>query len=122
VDLLGLGDQRIARARRAYTFGTPDMEAAVREASADLAVIYEDWFRGQTEPPASWVRLGRWTTSDAVSVASPTVTFFATRPEVAEALRAQVQAWTRELPEGVTAQVDLPSRSSGRMEYRPGAE
>jgi hypothetical protein len=108
VDLVGLGDQRIAVARHAYTFDSRAMDVAVRAASADVAVIYEEWFRGQTEPPSTWVPVGRWTTADAVSVASPTVTFYATRAGAAERLRASVAAWTRQLPEGVTVELSAP--------------
>ncbi len=106
VDLAGLADQRIAIARRTSRFDTAGMQAAVARASADVAVLYDSWFEGPLAPPSDWVRVGRWTATEHVTVADPTVSFYATRFEHAAALRASLRAWTPQLPSGVTATVD----------------
>ena len=106
VDLAGLADQRIAIARRASRFDTAGMRESVARASADVAVLYESWFEGPLAPPSGWVRVGHWTATEHVTVADPTVSFYATRPEHAARLQESLRAWTPQLPSGVTATFD----------------
>jgi hypothetical protein len=104
LDLLGLADLRIARARGMRIdapLSRADVERFTREAGVELAVLYEPWFEGAI--PASWVPLERWRIRDNRVCAFDTVTFFATGPEAAPGLRRALDAYRPRLPKRVDA-------------------
>ncbi len=98
VDLWGLANAEVARARRLGTYG-PDTIRSVAEANgADVAVVFERWFERFGGLPRTWVRVGKWTISDNVVCGSPVVSFFATGPEAAERLASRLRAHRGRLP------------------------
>jgi hypothetical protein len=110
VDLFGLATPEIAMLRRTGTFSTADIERITRRAGVDVAVVYEERFAGDTRLPASWTRVARWHSSEAISVAHDTVAFFAVDGESADALAAALRQFAPTLPAGVTVTFDRDPR------------
>lgn len=106
LDLLGLADLRVARAR-GMRIDAPLSREQVRRFTEDdhvsLAVLYEPWFHGAI--PEAWIPLERWRIRDNRVCAFDTVTFFATRPEAAVELRRALATYRPRLP----ARVDVLS-------------
>ena len=75
LDLWGLGNAEVARARRKHTYQVGDIDRLTREFGARIAIIYDNWFPG--EVPSTWVRVGRWTVRDNVILGGDTVSFYA---------------------------------------------
>ncbi len=98
VDLWGLANAEVARARRLGTYG-PDVIRSVTEASgADVAVVFERWFERFGGLPDTWVRVGQWTISDNVVSGSPVVSFFATRKDAVDRLASSLRSHASRLP------------------------
>lgn len=97
LDLVGLADVEVARARRTGAFDAGFVAELAARRGTTLAVVYADWFPGQL--PAHWQRLGAWTVEQPYW--GPTVTFYAVDPAAADALRAALAAFRPRLPPGV---------------------
>jgi hypothetical protein len=109
VDLIGLADREVMRARLAGEWSR-DMAGALdsvtHEHGAQIAVIYDTWFNynpvtGTAEIPAGWVRVADWTIPGNVVCGDATVTWYAVRPEEAAALRSALEKFADTLPAGV---------------------
>ncbi len=109
LDLLGLADLRVARAR-GMRIDAPLSREQVRrfteEDRVSLAVLYEPWFQGAV--PEAWIPLERWRIRDNRVCAFDTVTFFATRAEAAGELRRALAAYRPRLPARVDVLPVLP--------------
>lgn len=97
LDLVGLADVEVARARRAGAFDAGFVAGLAARRGTTLAVVYADWFPGQL--PSHWQRLCAWTVEQPYW--GPTVTFFAVDPAAADALLAALAAFRPRLPAGV---------------------
>jgi hypothetical protein len=95
---MGLAATETARARIAGSFDTGTIDRRCREGGVEMAMVYERWFTGPTELPASWTPIARWTVPEEVSVGDTIVTIFAARRESVERVRAAVHAFAPELP------------------------
>lgn len=97
LDLVGLADTEVARARRAGTFDAAFVRELANRRGISLAVVYEDWFPGQLPP--EWRRLARW------RVAEPfwgsTVSFFAVDPRDLAHWQQALERMAPLLPDGV---------------------
>jgi hypothetical protein len=102
VDLVGLAEVEVARARRAGTFDAEFVRRLTAARGVSLAVVYEDWFPEQL--PAAWVRLARWTVPQAYW--SPTVSWFATDPAHAARWREVLRGFTHALPPAVVVEFE----------------
>ncbi len=80
VDLLGLADLDVARAR-GFAIDHPLSREQVRalSAGAKVAVVYDEWFEGAI--PEEWTRVATWTIEGNRVCAFPTVAVYATGPE-----------------------------------------
>jgi hypothetical protein len=105
LDGMGLGSREPSLAAQHGRMGPGFIESWARQESASIAVIYESWWRGRL--PQSWIKIGEWTVDQKVSVAEPTVSFFATTPKEADRLQKNLMAFTPKLPEGVSANIAI---------------
>jgi len=103
VDLMGLGDREVARARRKGRLDAAFIAGLAERRGARVAVIYEEHFEGLL--PAGWQKVGEWTIPDNVVCARDRVAFFALRPEEAPTLRARLAAFAPRLPNGVRSRL-----------------
>ncbi|MDP8242682.1 MAG: hypothetical protein P9L94_01265 [Candidatus Hinthialibacter antarcticus] len=103
LDGMGLSSREPSLAAKHGRMGAAFIESWARQEGASIAVIYESWWRGRL--PESWIKVGEWTVDQKVSVAEPTVSFYAISPREAERLQKNLMDFTTQLPEGVTANI-----------------
>ena len=100
LDLWGLGLEEMRRARRHQATRAQVLEALTRSRGIAAAMIYENWF--QDVLPTDWRPVARLSLGhEPWAIDTATVTFFATAPEQARALRRQLKRFARTLPPGV---------------------
>jgi hypothetical protein len=108
LDLWGLADINVARARLAGTYGPETMAALAKARGVRIAVVYPEWFDRFGGLPAGWIQVGRWTIEDNIVCGGPTVVFYAVRPEEAKPLAEALASF----------QADLPPRVAWRIVYK----
>lgn len=101
IDLAGLANLEVARARFANNLSTADFDDITSEAGVRVAIVFDHWFKDIGLPP-TWTRVGTWTIRNARVVSSGTVAFYATSPGEARALAEHLAEFEPELPRGVT--------------------
>lgn len=97
LDLVGLADIEVARARCAGTFDAAFVRDLATRRGISLAVVYEDWFPGQLPP--EWRRLARWRVAEPFWGA--TVAFFAVDPRDEGHWQQALERMAPLLPDGV---------------------
>ena len=100
LDLEGLGDNEIARAKWAGQFGPEFIRRRTAEADTRIAIVYERWFRDSL--PLMWKRAGEWKIPRIVSAGGDTVVFFAASAADEDALEARLRMFSGQLPHDVT--------------------
>jgi hypothetical protein len=101
IDLAGLANLQVARARLAGNLSAADFDDITREAGVRVAIVYDDWFSGIGLPP-TWTKVATWKIRNNRVVGSDTVTFYATSPDEARELESHLAEFAFELPPGVT--------------------
>jgi hypothetical protein len=99
LDLMGLANSEVARAKRKGDFEIPDMQSLVTQTGARIAIIYDNWFP-KGLPPA-WIRVGRWTIPSNVIDGGDTVSFYAVNPSEAPYLAESLTGFSPRLPREV---------------------
>jgi hypothetical protein len=103
LDLWGLADGGVARARVRGQWKTEKMRAYVAASAIDVVAVYPDWFAGVGGLPRDWVPVGSWDLAGIaqVNVAKPQVFFFATSQTAAGLLKIHLNNFVPKLPPGV---------------------
>ncbi|NWF68014.1 MAG: hypothetical protein HXY40_02920 [Chloroflexi bacterium] len=98
IDVIGLANMEIARARENGTY-TPERIAEIA-APAEIAIVYDSWLR-QGVPPG-WRAVGAWRVDMPVIVlGDATITFYAVSPLAEARLAAFLADFSPRLPEHV---------------------
>jgi len=97
LDLVGLADTEVARARCSGTFDAAFVRGLATRRGISLAVVYEDWFPGQLPP--EWRRLARWRVAEPFWGA--TVAFFVVDPRDEAHWQQALERTAATLPDGV---------------------
>lgn len=100
LDFWGLADNEIARMRMQSELSPDQMRRLAAERGVEVVAIYSHWFLREKGLPEQWQLVGRWQISSEIqtNAASNAVDFFATSPAAAESLRANLQAFSQQLP------------------------
>lgn len=102
LDLWGLGNERARKARAQAAPGW--LEGLAADYKIGLAMIYEDWFRGQI--PQGWIKVAELRLAGLRVIASrDSVAFFVTSAPECRRVAAQARAFAPSLPPGVTLHV-----------------
>ena len=116
LDLVGLANIDVMRAKRRGTYSTDFIAYEAAKQRTEIALVYDSWFApkpksefGGPPLPANWVRVARWSVPDFGILGSDTVSFYAVRPDARDKLRQNLQAFAPKLPRLVTA--DRPVHS-----------
>ena len=99
LDLWGLGNAQVARARLAGRYQRPHFDQITRQARLQVAIIYHTWFTMLI--PAHWRRAGTWTIPHNVACGQDTVAFYAPSAAGARRLSRQLRAYSPSLPKPV---------------------
>ena len=75
LDLYGLDSMDVARAKLSGTFGERTIQELAASQDPEIAIVYDDWFKGQIPP--DWVQVGKWSIDENSAAANPTVTIYA---------------------------------------------
>ncbi len=108
VDLFGLADPVLARAKREGGAGSALLDSLARSRGASLAILYPEIFADRL--PAHWMRLATWTIPDNVVCARATVAWYACDSTISGDLAAELAAWAPRLPIGVEVESAASSR------------
>ena len=108
LDLWGLGDNVIARAKREGRETAEYLRERMEEKKTDFVVCYPSWFKPSVDLPESLIAVQMWQLGGNLVCASDTVAFYATSPEAAARLAAALRAYQAEVGTG-------PARSTNLM-------
>lgn len=103
LDLRGLADPVILRARLGRAFDARLIAERAASVGVAVAIVYDPWFKGSAGLPVTWTRVAQWRVGDNVVLGGDTVTFYATTAKEAVRLRAALAAFAQELPPRVEA-------------------
>jgi hypothetical protein len=98
LDLWGLANSDVMRARRARHYTPEDIDALARAHGTEVAVVYDEWFDPSGGLPPSWQRVGQWTIADNRVCGGPTVSFYGVTAGEARELAAHLREFASELP------------------------
>jgi hypothetical protein len=111
LDLWGLADLAVLRAKREGRYTSAVMDSLARARQVRLAIVYPGWLRPYGGVPPSWIETGRWTTPRNVVLGDATVSFYALSDDEADALRVHLREFGTLLPRGVRQEI-APDRGS----------
>ncbi|NIM20067.1 MAG: hypothetical protein GTO51_07410 [Candidatus Latescibacteria bacterium] len=102
LDLLGLTNIKVARARMFGEFGKNTVASFGRDFDLRIAIIYDHWFHGWGGAPSEWTKVCEWTISNNVVCGGATVSFYATDSLGASNLVENLRSYAPRLPAGVS--------------------
>ncbi len=97
LDLWGLGDNKIARAKVNREFGADVLKTRIEETRTDYVICYPSWFGDDEKLPAALIPVSSWKLENNLICGSDTVVFYGTSPEAAGKLAAAMAAYRAEL-------------------------
>jgi hypothetical protein len=112
LDLIGLGNNEVLRARREGRFTEAFIEDIARRRGVEIAIIYDDWVRA----PRTWIKVAEWhSLRRQITRAGDTVAFYATSHPAAERLAARMNTFQRTLPSSVEVRIFQSAGSTAHM-------
>ena len=100
LDLVGLSNVEVARARKRGYWGPEFLDSLARRQGVKVAAIYEDWFPYQLT--AKWKKVTSWVIQNNVICANSMVTFYAVDSTEKNTLRSNLAAFKKKLPPTVS--------------------
>jgi hypothetical protein len=101
VDLMGLADMEVARAKRSMQFDRSVISRLCNANNVSIAAVYGPEFVGVKAYPDDWRKVGEWQWTDNVICGGNKVSFYAVNPEEEIRLADNLKAFASELPAGV---------------------
>ena len=99
LDLFGLGDNRIARAKRDGENISAIMAARMKQEKTDYVICYPIWFQQPDKQlPDDLILVESWVLEENLVCGSPNVGFYATSPEASVKLAAALAQYRSETP------------------------
>lgn len=93
LDLYGLGDNSLARAKHDKVYGADCLRLRLEEERTDFVICYPAWFTGPNHLPATLIPVETWILGDNRICSDDTVVFYATSQEAAGKLAAALEAY-----------------------------
>jgi hypothetical protein len=103
LDLWGLGDIEVARARKSGFYNRQVIESLARKRQVKIAIVYSAWFTayGYGGVPKDWVLVGQWTIPHNVVCGRATVSFYAVDPSEQKRLAVSLKKFAPCLPQDI---------------------
>lgn len=98
IDLVGLSERRVARARRSKAFTTDSIRAVVEGYNPRIAVLYESWFTDEMVLPSEWVQVRSWRIANNIVCGDDVVSFYAIDTSAVDLLKLQLKEFEQGLP------------------------
>jgi hypothetical protein len=102
LDLVGLGDIRVAQAMRAGRHRFPAIADMAAARGMKLAIAYPGFLRGLGGPPPEWFLVAEWEIPDNVICSEAVVALYALNAAEREPLRARLREFAATLPASVS--------------------
>ncbi|HKZ55815.1 MAG TPA: hypothetical protein VJ123_10065 [Anaerolineales bacterium] len=99
LDLYGIGNVEVARARRNSLYSREMISDLVSMNNVEIVVIYDDWFEGNIPP--EWIRIGKWQIANNVVCGSDTVSFYVPAMSLQAEAIANLRSFSDLLPSTV---------------------
>lgn len=96
LDLIGLGDNPLARAKYSHHYNAAVLKARIEETHTDFVICYPSWFTGTETLPETMIPVETWILDDNLICGSDTVVFYGTSPEAAAKLTAALELYRKE--------------------------
>ena len=101
LDLVGLSDIQVLRARRAGHFNSDVVRRLSKERHVELVMIYDSWSGIYGGPLPEWVLVGQWRILHNMIVGSDTVSFYAPSAEFVPRITHQMRDFSASLPKDI---------------------
>lgn len=103
LDLWGIADGGVARARVRGQWKPDKMRAYATATGTEVVAVYPNWYSGMGGLPRDWLPVGSWDLAGVrqINVAQPQVVFFATSQAAAQLLKSHLREFAPKLPAGV---------------------
>ena len=102
IDIWGLANIDVARARLNRTYGTDFVADLLKSEGASIAIVYPHITEeGEKGLPSDWMYAGEWTIKENIILTSPTVQFYAIDPNEWEGLLNNLREFSEQLPDDV---------------------
>lgn len=102
LDLVGLSDIDVLRAKRTGDFNQETMRRLLRKHRVEVVIVYDQWAYTYGGILPEWTQVGRWTIPNNTIVASDTVSFYAPSAEFVPVIKRQLREFRPTLPGDVT--------------------
>ncbi|MES2924322.1 MAG: hypothetical protein V4819_22415 [Verrucomicrobiota bacterium] len=96
LDLWGLGDNKIGRAKVNRVFGAETLKTRLEETRTDFVICYPYLFMGSEHLPTTLIPVATWVLGENLICGGDTVVFYGTTPEAAAKLTATLEAYRSE--------------------------
>ena len=100
LDLFGLGNLSVVRAKFTGAFNRQFIEELVRSHPVAVIMIYEAWFK-DIGIPNDWIKVGEWKVSDRLVLGGDTVAFYAPNEAKKDQLLRNLKLFKSQLPADV---------------------
>lgn len=101
LDLWGLGNLEVAKARRGKYYNIERMHKLATTNDTKVAIVYDYWYKPYGGIPLEWINVGKWTILNNVVCGGDTVSFYAVDPSETNTLIENLRAFSSYLPKDV---------------------
>lgn len=112
LDLLGLANIDVARARRNQTFDAGWVSESAQSRNVKVAIVYERWLGEYI--PSTWVKVGEWHIRQTVTAGDDTIAFYARNSADASELAENLTTFASHLPADVVQRGEYMRSSSNK--------
>lgn len=107
VDVVGLGNFDVAKAKRTGKFTREWLDAYTQEKKVKIAIVHDTWFI-DLGIPSRWKKVGSWTVGRNATSEARTITFYAVQESETANLKRYFKEFSKsELPKTVTVREDF---------------
>jgi hypothetical protein len=114
IDLVGLADTDIFRAKRSHRYTTEFLAQEADDRGVQIAIVYDSWFNGKTgfytdgpAIPKQWIRVAQLQVPYSTNLGDEVVSLYAVEPSMAAPLRTALVQFQPGLP-GIDRLTILP--------------
>lgn len=103
IDLWGLSNLEISKARREGKFSSDFIKYITQKNNVNIAVVYDAWFEDNKGDilTKEWIKAGEWKIADNIIAGSDAVSFYALNPKELNNLVLNLKNFSKNLPDDV---------------------
>jgi len=101
LDLWGLGNLEVTRAKRGGFYNTDYIYNLAKKENVKIAIVYDHWFTEYGGIPPQWIKVGEWKIQNNVVCGGDTVSFYAVDPEEEYRLIENLKTFSTKIPRNI---------------------